>query len=108
MSLSTENLLQAYALLAAEPELFRAVEEIHLHFVGEELCALPALHLPGVVLRWLNCYADLELWHEAFRDQPAPADLERALDLAARMEQLGVEPDGERACHDCDYRNRCL
>lgn len=108
MSPSTDTLLQAYALLAAEPELVRAIEELNLHFSGEELTGCRADQLPGVILRWLHCYADLELWHEVFHDRHAPTDVERVLDLAAGLEALGIEAIDERPCHACDYRNRCL
>lgn len=108
MSLPTETLLKAFALLAAEPLLYRTVEELHLHFAGEDLSGYPAHRVPGVVLRWLHCYSDLELWHEALQERQAPSDIEQAIELAARLEELGIEAENERPCHECDYRGRCL
>lgn len=108
MSHATATLLRAYALLAERAELITAIEEMNLHFSGEELTSYQADQVPGVVLRWLHCYADLELWHEAFHDRQAPGDLDEALDLAARLEELGIEAVDERPCHACGYRNRCL
>lgn len=108
MSLPTETLLKAYALLAAESVVFRTVEELHRHFTGDVLLNCAAHRLPGVVLRWLHCYGDLELWHETLRGSPFPVDIEQVLDLAARLEELGVEPEDERSCHNCEFRGRCL
>lgn len=107
MPQTSETLLKAYALIAARGELFAAVEDLHRHFSGESLTAVPADQLPGIVLRWLNCYADLELWHEAFAERPSASDVELALDFAAELDELGIEPIGEQACHACDYRSRC-
>jgi len=108
MSLSTETLLKAFALLAAESVIFRTVEELNHHFTGEDLRAYAAERVPGVVLRWLHCYGDLELWQETLRGSPSPVDIEEVLDLAARLEELGIEPEDERSCHDCGFRKRCL
>lgn len=108
MSLSTDSLLKAFALISREPELLRCIEEMNLHFAREDLFSYPAEAIPGAVLRWLHCYADLELWHEGFLGRPGPSDVETALDLAQQLEELGVEATDERPCHDCDYRNRCL
>lgn len=98
---------KALELLDAQPELMRAIEEIHLHLLGEELSGNPREQVPGIVLRWLHCYADLELWHEALLGRSAPADIERALDLAAQLEELGIEAADERGCLDCEVRTRC-
>ncbi len=108
MNQGTERLLKAYALLATQGELLATIEEMNLHFMGEALTACRADELPGVVLRWLHCYADLELWHEAFNDREPMGDRELALDLAAQLEELGIEAVDELPCHACDYRKRCL
>lgn len=98
---------KAFEVLDTQPELMRAIEEIHLHLLEEELSANPRERIPGIVLRWLHCYADLELWHEALLGSSAPADIELALDLAAALEELGIEAADERGCQDCEVRKRC-
>ncbi|OIP09731.1 MAG: hypothetical protein COW56_13425 [Rhodocyclales bacterium CG17_big_fil_post_rev_8_21_14_2_50_68_7] len=107
MDSTSETLATARVLIAAQPDLARTVEELHQHFSGEPLHACDEERIPGIVLRWLHCYADLELWHEALHARPAPPDIEFALDLAAQLEELGIEPDGECGCHRCEYRGRC-
>lgn len=104
----SETLLKAYGLIAQSPDLFGTVEEMHRHFTGEELRNVSLDRAPGVVLRWLHCYGDLELWQEAFHDRPAPTDIEQVLALADQLEALGIEAEGERPCHECEYRKRCL
>ncbi|GAB4442878.1 MAG: hypothetical protein OHK0026_09380 [Rhodocyclaceae bacterium] len=107
MALPTETLMKARALIAAQPDLAATIDELHLHFTGQPLHACPEERIPGIVLRWLHCYTDLELWHEALNARPAPPDIELALDLAAELEELGIEADGECGCHRCEYRRRC-
>lgn len=107
MTERSDLLSRAYALLDAEPEFLRTVEEMHLHFVGEPLASQPREAVPGLVLRWLHCACDLELWQGELSERPPHADLERTLDFVAKLEELGIEPVGETRCIDCGYRKRC-
>jgi hypothetical protein len=99
---------QAMALLDAEPELYRMADEMHRHFVGEAIDANPRELVPGLVLRWLHCACDLELWQEGLAGSPPRHDVDRTLDFVARLEDLGVEPVGEKRCIDCEHRKRCV
>jgi hypothetical protein len=83
-------------------------DEMHRHFVGEAIDANPRELVPGLVLRWLHCACDLELWQEGLTAAPPRHDLERTLDFVARLEELGVEPVGEKRCFDCEHRKRCI
>lgn len=108
MNQASDTLSRAFSLLDEEPELYRMAQEMHRHFVGEALELHPRELIPGLVLRWLHCACDLELWQEGLNDSPARADLERTLDFVARLEEIGVEAVGETRCIDCGHRKRCL
>jgi hypothetical protein len=103
----TDILDKAFALLAEQPDLYRLADEMHLHFLGRPLDTNAREQIPGIVLRWLNCACDLELWQEAFAGRTAPRDLDATLDFIARLEDLGVEAIGETRCIDCGFRKRC-
>ena len=108
MTEPADILALAFALFDQEPELYRMADEMNRHFVGEALDVNPRHLVPGMVLRWLHCACDLELWQEGFKGTPAPKDLERTLDFVARLEEIGVEPVGERTCFECQHRKSCL
>lgn len=107
MSADPDVVGKAFALLEQHADILSMADEMHRHFLGHGLDALPRETVPGTVLRWLNCACDLELWQEAFAGRRAPLDLDRALDLVARLEEIGVEPLGETRCFACDFRKRC-
>lgn len=98
---------RAYALIDLEPDLVRMVDEMHRHFLGTPLESNPRERVPGVLLKWLHCACDLELWQETMAEKAHSTDLERTLDFVARLEDLGVEPIGETRCIDCLHRKRC-
>lgn len=106
--MSIDVLAQAFALLEREPDLYHMADAMHRHFVGRPIDSNSREQVPGVVLRWLHCACDLELWQEAFSGRPSLSDLERALDLVAQLEAAGVQPIGEVPCIDCEHRKRCL
>jgi hypothetical protein len=99
---------QAFGLLREQSDLFRMADDMNRHFTGSGLDAAPRDQVPGLVLRWLHCACDLELWQEAFKGLPAPGDLDRTLDFIARLEDIGIEPVGEQRCIDCVHRKQCL
>ncbi len=99
---------RAYVLIDREPELVRMVDDMHRHFLGTTLDSNPRDLIPGIVLKWLHCACDLELWEEVMSDRTHSSDLERTLDFVSRLEELGIEPVGETRCTDCTHRKRCV